>query len=269
MTRTKKILIGLAAALASYPLLLLLLGYALAGSVEERVRERLGFALQADEVEVGEVDVSLLRGRILVTGIHAKRNGVGTATVDIKTLDIGVASFGWVLFDQEPRSVAVDSAHLELSAVGAATLQSDDSPPLRVDEFTIKNSSVTLVATSFFPSMGKAELQVERAHASNLEMNNAISWLYKTDELVASLRAPGDLKLGLQYGDEAMSVSGSILGSDPITVPFLWPVPDPRELELEQILSLASTLSKLVAQEYAKRKAKGLWDNVTEVLDDD
>jgi hypothetical protein len=208
-----------------------------------------------------------LRGRIRVQGIHAERTSIGTAAVDIGTLDIEVAAMGWALIDGAPRRIDVDDAHLQLSAVGAATLRGSDGEPLHVDEFVLTNSSVTLVLTGFFPSIGKAKLSVTKAHAIDLEMNNAMSWLYKTDELEASVQAPGDLKVGLQYSDEAMSVSGSVLGSDPITVPFVWPIPDPRDLELDQILSLAKTLSDIVVKEYAKRKATGLWENVTDVIE--
>ncbi len=269
MSRLRKILVALVVLLALYPVLLLILGYVLAGQVEERVRTRLAFALQADEVTVDDTSVSLLRGQIDLSGIHAKREGVGTATLEIATLEIEVAAMGMVLFDDAIENVEVEGAHLELSAVGAATLRQSDEPPLHVGELTIRDSSVTLVATSFFPSIGKAKLTVNKAHAVDLHLSDAMSWLYKTDTLDASLRAPGDLEFGVQYVDKAMSVSGSIFGSEPVTIPFSWPIPDPRKLEIGQIIELGKYISERLAREYAKRKAKGLWDDVSGLLEDD
>jgi hypothetical protein len=247
---------------------LLVLGYVLAGQVEERVQSRLTYALRADKVSVDDVSVSLLRGRIEVRGVRAERTGVGTASVDIGELTIEVASMGRVLFDDSVLAVAVNDAHLQLSAVGAATLRQSEGPPLEVGELVMRDSSVTLVATSLVPSIGKAKLVVNKAHAKDLVLNNAMSWLYKTDELDASLQAPGDLDFGLLYSGGNMSVHGSLLGSKPVTIPFVWPIPDPRELELNQILDLATSLSKRIASEYAEQKAKGLWDDVTQVLGD-
>lgn len=268
MSRMRKILVALGVLLLLYPLVLFVLSFVLAGQVEERVVERLTYALRADEVSVDDVSVSLLRGRIEVEGIHAKRTSMGMATVDIGELTVEVASMGRVLFDDSVLAVDINEGHLQLSAVGAATLRQSDGPPLHVGELRMRDSSVTLVATSLFPSVGKAKLIVKKAYAVDLVLNNAMSWLYKTEELDATLQAPGDLKFGVAYSDEQMSVSGSILGSDPITIPFSWPIPDPRDLELSQILDLASSLSKRIAREYAERKAKGLWDDVTDVIGD-
>ena len=268
MSRGRKVLTGLGIAAVCYPIILIVLGYGLAGVIEERVVGRLGYALGADEVSISNVSVSLIRGRIELEGIHAERSGVGMATVDIGTLTVDVGSMGRVLLDDEVLAVDVADAHLQLSAVGAATLRQSDGPPLRVGELSMRDSSVTLVATSLFPSVGKAKLVVNHAHANELVMNNAMSWLYKTDTLDADLQTPGDMKFGLTYADEKMSVNGSILGSKPVTIPFSWPIPDPRDLEIQQIMDLATLLTKKIAREYAEQKAKGLWDDVTDVFDD-
>ncbi len=266
MSRMRKVLVAMAVLLLLYPVVLLILGYLIAGEIEDRVVSRLGYALRADEVAVDDVSVSLLRGHIVVEGIHAKRTSMGLATVDIGELTIDVAGLGLALFDDEVLSVDVHNAHLQLSAVGAATLRQSDGPPLEVGELTMSDSSVTLVASSLFPSIGKAKLVVNKAHAEKLVLNNAMSWLYKTDKLDATVKVPGDFSFGLLYADKEMSVSGSILGSEPITIPFSWPLPDPRDVELEQIMDLATSLSERIAREYAKRKAKGIWDDVGEVL---
>jgi hypothetical protein len=107
---------------------------------------------------------------------------------------------------------------------------------------------------------------VAKARARNVELADAMSWLYKTHALDADLHLPGALDFGLQYGEKSLSVSGSIMGSTPITIPFIWPSPDPDKLELSQILSLAKDLIVRLAPEIARRKTLGVWDEVVDAL---
>lgn len=267
MSRRRKALLVSVGLVCAYPLLLILLGYALAGRVEDRVEAQLTHALRADEIEIEDVDLSLLRGRIEIRGVRAKRTGVGTASLEIDSLEIDVPPMGWVVFDDDPSRVLVDDAHLTLSAVGAATLRKSDSPPLHIDDFIIESSSVSLVATTLFPSIGQARLSVGKAHVKDLELSNAMSWLYETHVLDAVLTTTGDVEIAVQYEEGQLALSGSFLGSKPIRVPFSWPIPDPEDFELSQILGLARSIASTVAPELARRKAQGLWDDVAEVVE--
>ena len=268
MSRRKRVLIGVGGLVLAYPLLLLVLSFALTGTVETRVRERVAFMLRADSVEIEDVDLSLLRGRILLRGLRAQREGMGTATLRIKELEIRVGAMGQVLFDSEPRTVAIREAHLELSAVGAATLRRSKSKPLHLDRLEIFDSSIRLVATSLFPSIGKAELSIARARARDIDLHNALAWLYKTELLDASLETTGDVELGLRYEDGQIVASGSFLGAEPISIPFVWPVPDASEMELPQILRLGKQLLRALGPELARRKAAQVWADAQDRFED-
>lgn len=264
MSRKKKVLLGLLGVLLLYPLVLIVLSYALVGVVEERVRDRLAYMLRADNVTIEKVDLSLLRGRVTIRGIHAERSGLGTASLEIGQLDLELAKMGLVILDSSPTSVVIREAHLDLSALGAATLRRSTGRPLHVERLEIFDSSVRLVATSLFPGIGKAELFVEQARASDLTLHNAMAWLYRSDLLLARLKTTGDVELSVRYQVGRIEMSGSFLGSTPISVPFVWPDIDPSELELRQLLRVGKALTSALAPELAKRKAAALWDQLRE-----
>lgn len=248
-------------------MLLVILGFALEGMIERRVREKLSYTLRANEVSLENIDVSLIRGTVRVQGLKAKRTGIGTATLAMNSLEVDLAPMGLALVDQTPRRLEVSGAHLDLSAAGVATLRaSEEFREVTAREFVMRDSRITVAITSLFPRLGQAELRVEEARASRVELHNAMSWLYKTEVLDASLHLPGPMEFGVGYRDGSLSVSGSLMGSAPITIPFAWPNPDPRKLELSQILSLVKHLIRELGPELAKRKAEDAWDRVLEAL---
>lgn len=250
-----------------YVVVLLILSWGLEGLVEDRVKDQLAYTLRADRVSVDDVDVSLVRGRVTIRGLKAQRSGLGTASLVVAHLEMDIAPMGWAMIDQEPGRLELEGAHLDLSAVGVATLRTrKERRQMKVGEFAIRNSRLTLSVSSLFPGLGRAEVSVAEAQASHVELSDAMSWLYKTRVLDAGLHLPGPLDFGLQYREKSLSVSGSILGSMPIVIPFHWPTPDPGKLELSQILSLAKALVLRLAPEIAKRKTLGVWDEVVDAI---
>lgn len=267
MTRGRKLLIGVGLAAVTYTALLLVLGWVLEGVVESRVKKQLAYTLRANDISVADVDVSLVRGRVALRGVKAKRTGLGTATLTIDAVELDIARFGWALVDQEPSRLELVGAHLDLSAAGAVTLQSSDVVrQLSVGRFIMRDSKVTLAVTSLFPGLGQVELVVDEARAQDVELHNAMSWLYKTQILKARLNLPGSTMVVVAYADEMLTVGGSLMGSKPIVIPFLWPEPDPTKLELSQILSLAKSLVKALGPELAKRKVNAVWDDVVDAF---
>ncbi len=267
MKRTRKILMGVSVAACVYVALLLVLSFALEGVVERRVKQQLSYTLRANEILVEGVDVSLVRGRVALRGVKARRTGLGTATLTMDELELDIAPLGWSLIDPEPSRLELVGAHLDLSAAGVVTLQSSDVVPrLSVGRFVMRDSKVSLSVTSVFPGLGRAELSIGTASANDVELRNAMSWLYKTDALKAEVHLPGSVHLIVTYGDKTLSIGGSLMGSKPIVIPFVWPNPDPRKLELGQILSLAKQLLKELGPELAKRKVKGVWDDVVDAF---
>ena len=267
MKRLRTLLVGGVALALVYLAALFVLSWALEGVVERRVNRQLAYTLRANDISVDSVDVSLIRGRVAVRGVKAKRTGLGTATLTMNVIEIDIAPMGWALIAQEPSRLEVVGAHLDLSAAGAVTLQSSEVVrQLSVERFIMRDSRVTLAVTSLFPGLGRAELTIDEARASDVELHNAMSWLYKTETLNAGLHLPGSVELIVAYADKTLSVGGSLMGSKPIVIPFSWPNPDPTKLELSQILSLAKHLIKTLAPELAKRKVKGVWDEVVDAF---
>ena len=267
VTRSRKLLIGVGLAAVTYTALLLVLGWVLEGVVETRVKEQLEYTLRANEISVADVDVSLVRGRVVLRGVKAKRSGLGTASLTIDVVELDIARMGWALVDQEPSRLELVGAHLDLSAAGVATLQSSDVVrQLSVGRFIMRDSKVTLAVTSLFPGLGQAELVVDEAQAQDVELHNAMSWLYKTQILKARLNLPGSTMVVVGYADEMLTVGGSLMGSKPVVIPFVWPKSDPTKLELSQILSLAKTLIKALGPELAKRKVNAVWDDVVDAF---
>ncbi|MCP4444324.1 MAG: hypothetical protein GY811_03135, partial [Myxococcales bacterium] len=124
-----RVLRGIAVAALAYTLLLVLLGWALEGVVEDRVRSRLEYMLRANDATAEHVDVSLLRGQITLRGLAAERSGIGTARLKVAKVGIDIAPMGLAIVVQEPKRIELVGAHRGLSAVGAATVQSGSKAP--------------------------------------------------------------------------------------------------------------------------------------------
>lgn len=262
-----KVALGVVLGSAAYLTLLIILNWALESQVERRVRAQLAYTLRADDVTIKEVDVGLIRGKVALRGITAKRNGLGTANLTIDEVELDIAPLGWAIIDDEAKRLEISGAQLALSAAGAAGLQRGKLPrQLSVRRFIVHDSRLSLSVTSLFPSLGRVELRVDEARASNVELTNSISWLYRSDTLDAGLHLPGTMDLVLDYRDGMLSLGGGIMGGTPIVIPFSWPVPDPDKLELRQILSLISVLVKELGPELAKRKVKSIWHDVVDAF---
>lgn len=267
MRLRSKIALGVGVGSVTYLALLSILSWALESRVERRVRAQLAYTLRADDVTVKEVDVRLIRGTVALRGITATRSGLGTASLTIDEVELDIAPLGWAIVDDEAKRLEISGAQLDLSAAGAAGLQrSKLLRQLSVRRFIVHDSRLSLSVTSLFPSLGRVELRVDEARASNVELTNAMSWLYRSDTLDAGLHLPGAVDLVVDYRDGLLSVGGGIMGATPIVIPFSWPVPDPEKLELRQVLSLITVLVKELGPELAKRKVKSIWDDVVDVF---
>jgi hypothetical protein len=249
-----------------YGVSLVVLGFVLGGSVESRVRERLGEALRADVVEVGDVDLSLARGKVAVSDLVIRRGGPGTIDIAIDKIDVEMSGYGAMLWDRDVDRVTVSGADIDLSAVGAVTLKRGESHPVRVGELKVVDSRIAVSPTSLLPGLGRAELEIKSAHASSSSVNDSISWLFGIDELDADLKAPGDILVGVTYKDELLSVRGSVFGSDPITVPFSFPSVSLDDLEFKKIARLTRSLIKALAPELAKRKVSDVAGDVIDLI---
>lgn len=267
MVRIQKTLLFLISFLSLYLVVLFALGFFLEGMVRERISRQLKRMLRVDLVKIESVSLSVLGGRLNVKGIEASRKGIGHASLTMEVLDASFAAFGWYLFRRDLDLLVVSGAHIELSALGTVGLEPKQGVDVHTKSFVLRRSSLSFVPTSVFPTVGRATLHVHNVEASNLAISNAVSWLYQSSLLEADLELPGDMSVSLFYGSDTLRVGASVFGSVPISIPFGWPIPDPRDLEVGQILDLGKDVAKAVASEYAKRKARGMWDDVIDIVD--
>jgi len=239
----------------------------LEAKLEKRIQTRLRYALRADEVSMEDVDISTLRGRIVVRGIHAKRTGVGHAQLDVGRLEITTAPLGWFFVDSDLRAISLDRAHLQLSAAGLAMLRrSKHKSTLYAEKVYVHDTRITMSLSSLFPYAGTVKIHVQEAEADQVHLQTILSWILATHKVDASVVMTGGVDVGLQLHDHHLTVETSFLGSTPLRIPFAWPAPKEDYNVLQQILVMIVPLAKTIGVEYAKRKAshaiQSVWDSL-------
>lgn len=225
----------------AYAALLLLGGVALRGCVEERVRGRLARSLDA-EVSIGSASLSIWRGRMTLEDVTARREW-GGLDLRIERVEADVAGWGAVIFDRDLERLLVRGMRLELSALGLAGMPRREPRPMPVGELEIEDAVIAIAPTALLPALGRVELSVTRAHARDVQLSSALSWLATLGELDAALTAPGDVGLAVRYAPGSLSLDGRVLGAvRSIQVPFRFPSVDPAAYEIDQLRALAAEL---------------------------
>jgi hypothetical protein len=268
MRRLRKLLIALIGAVSLYFVTLFALGFALRGTVESRLKEQIGEALKAEVVDVGDLELDLLRGQVELRDLQIRRSGPGTVRIDVEAIDVDIARYGAVLWNRDANRVLVRGADIDLSAVGAVTLRRGEVRPVEIGELVVEDCTIAVSPTLLLPRLGRAELQVHSARARGAQVTDSISWLFGIEALDADLRAPGDVSVGVTYGDEMLAVRGSFLGSDPIEVPFSFPEISMETLEFKKLAVLTRSLIRALAPELAKRKVSNVAGDLIDLIRD-
>jgi hypothetical protein len=232
--------IGVAA--VAYAALLLFGGIALRGCVEELARERMARSLAAD-VSIGTSSLSIRRGRMVLEDVVARRAG-GDLDLRIARVEAGVAGWGAVVFDHDLDRLRVRGLRLDLSASGLTGMPPRREPrPLPIGDLLIEDARIAIAPTAILPALGRAELTIARAHARDVQLSSAVSWMEALGELDADLSAPGGIGLAVDYSPDALSLDGRVFGiGRSIRVPFRFPHLDPAAHEIDQLRALATAL---------------------------
>ena len=251
-------------AACSYLSVLLGLSFALEGCAADLVEERLEVALDA-EVEVGEVSLSLLRGHIEVHDVKVTREHYGHLDLSIDRVELDMAPLGWLAINRDPNHVEVASVTMLLSAGGALDLPTRPKrKPLRVGGMTLTDIQLTAAASKLLPGLGKVELIVAEARTGPVVMSSALDWVFALSSLSATAKLPAGIDAGVHYRPGELGLSGSVFGSEPITMPFTMPTPNPDALETDKLRLLGDavveTVGKKLAKSWMKSKVKGLLD---------
>ena len=252
MRRIHKIGLWTGGALAGYLLALLVVGWLLGGVVARDVRDRLGASLDA-EAAVGEASVSLLRGAASIREIEVRREHDGLLTLDVDELALDLAPLGAVLWDREPREVAIAGGRLEVSGLGVLRLpHRPEQPPIRIGGLRLERCALVLVATGLLPGLTRVELTIERARSGATVLRTALSWLFTLEDLVARVELPAGVTVRLTYRAGVLSAVGGPFGDTPVVVPFALPAIDDAD-EVEQLAALGKELAKQLALAQARR----------------
>lgn len=244
--------LGVAVTAAAYLVILVIAGWIAAGIVADKIQARLAGSLDA-EVRVGDAEIGLISGAVVVTDLHLERNKIDTLSLDIRRLEVDIAPLGWVLFDREPRSVRVRDGRLAISGAGALVLPPrPKQPPVRVGELVIENGVIELMASGYWPGLARMVITIESAHAGATTLRTGLSWLFTLEDLTARVDLPANMSVLITFADGTLSASGAFFGKTPVTIPFVLPALDDRD-EVTQLVAMGKELGKQLAIERAKR----------------
>lgn len=252
--RTLGILVGSLA--AGYLGLLALGGVILRGCVEERARQRIAEALDA-EVTIGSSSFSVWRGRVELEDVVAVRQRGGTIELRVDAIEAELAGWGRVLVDRDVDRAVVRGARLSLSARGLAAVARGERTPLEIGELVLEDARFAVMPTALLPGLGRVEATVARAVARPAQLTGGLSWLDGLAELDASLSAPAGLAVSTRYRPGSLALSGSWFGSRPITIPFRIPDLDPEDDEIAQLRVLVAEVVRAAGRGVVQEAARG------------
>jgi hypothetical protein len=245
MRRATKLAIGFATTGATWVVGLVIAGYAARGCVVERTQARLSQSLDAT-VAIGDLELSLVRGRVGLGDLVIDRDHDGHLHVQIDRIDAGIAPLGAYLWDRDLGQVTVRGVAIEVTAWAVLKIKPPRRPPLVMDHLTIEGAHVVFAPTSLTGSWGKATLAVERAEAGATVLRTPMSWLFALEHLDAVLDLPGIAPIALHYDAGRLEASGSVFGATPIGIDVHLPAPEPGH-EGRQLADLATDLAERLA----------------------
>ena len=230
-------------------------GLVLRGCVEDRARDRIAAALDA-EVTIGSSSFSVWRGRVELEDVVAVRKQGGAVELRIDQVEAELAGWGLILFDRDIDRAVVRGARLDLSARGLAAVARKGRTPLEVGELVLEDVSVAVMPTAILPGLGRVESRLTRAVARPADLTGGLSWLDQLVELESTLSAPGGVAVTTRYRPGFLALSGSWFGSTPIEIPFEIPDLDPAADEIEQLRVLLAEVVRAAGRRMVREAAK-------------
>ncbi len=247
-------LIGGAASI--YVLVLVFGGVAFEGCVEDRVREALGRALDA-EVTVGDASLSVWRGHVVLEDVVARRVEGGAMELAVDAIEVDVAGWGAAVFDHDVDRAVVRGARMELSARGLTDLvrrPRAEREPIPIGELLVENVSLGVQPTAFLPGLGRIDAVVTAAEAREVVVSSGLSWLRGLSRLEGRVSMPG-ISMEMAYTTGSLTLTGGPLGPVPITVPLRLPTLDETATELDYLRALATSVIRTAGAKILGQKA--------------
>src|SRR5690349_2382752 len=236
----RRLLLALA---GGYLVFLALGGVLLRGCAEDRAADKLARALDA-KVTIGSSSLSVWRGHIVLEDVVVTRERGGKLDLRIDEVDADLAAWGWMAFDRSVDDAVVRGARMTVSARGLAAAAGREREPsdLMIEHLRIEDAEMALMPTALLPGLGRVEVRVASARASNVTVSSAVSWMAGMTALDAGVKLPAGIDVGAAYADGGLVVKGSLFGSAPLAIPLEMPTLDPRAYEVDQLRALAKAL---------------------------
>lgn len=234
---------------------LVVAGFALAGTTRDSVAARISESLRAD-ASIADGSLSLLRGRVELSGLVVRRDDlVGHLALTVGELECSLPPLGGALFDRECRELAVRGVRFEASTIALFRLPRPKRPPLHVQHLTIDDATVELAASAVVPSLGKVAIHIDHADAGETTFKSPLSFLFALRQLSATIELPGNISLRLTYRLGRLEVAGSVFGAAPVTLPVSIPIAelgDDAATELGKLVTLGKDLAEQLVTQRAE-----------------
>lgn len=248
----KRVAGALAALVVAWIVFLLIAGAAYRPRTVAKITDRVGGSLNA-RTSIDDASLGLVRGVLVLEGVHALRDGVGTFSIDALRVRCHLLPFGVALWNQHCRELEIDGVKMEVTSVGFIKMKKPSKDPLNVDHVVIRDGSLGFSPSAFVPDLGRIEVHVDEAVARATSFTTPLAWIFTLQTLRASFKLPGDVALSLTYVNDVLTVTGSVLGSAPITIPLVMPTSTGN---VEKDLEALESVGKQVATKIVERRAK-------------
>ena len=230
-----------------------------AGKIERRVIARVGDPLGAT-VTIGKSDLALIRGHLDLDKLAIKKSDGGELSIDIDNIRCDLPPLGVALIDGDCNLLSIKTMRVAVSAIGAFKLHNASSP-VHAKAVVIDDAVLELSPSALVSALGKVTITVEHAEAKDTVFKTPLSWIFALVELRAKVDLPGGTTIVLGYKNGKLSVSGGLLGSKPVELPFEIPVAnlaDDPKAELERIVKLVKDTGEKLVEQKAQDFLKSL-----------
>ena len=242
-----------ACVIAGWVIALVILDAALAGTEQRHIEQRVGASLQAT-AQVGDTDLALVRGRLLLDQLAVRRDDVvGHLALDVAQVRCELPPLGLALVDHDCRELAIRGMKLEVSSAALFKLQHPARRPIHASSVIIDDAELAFAPSALVPNIGRVAITIEHAEAGPTVFRTPLSWLFAVTELRARIALPAGITMHLRYTDGKLSAAGSLFGSLPVEVPFALPLAEAAQDAHDELVILGKAGEDVAERLVAKR----------------
>ena len=245
--------LGRAAAIvvAAWLVLLLVLDAVYGRKLGATVSERLAESLQGTAA-IDSSDLALVRGHLDLSGLSVVRHdGIGHLSLKVENVRCELAPLGIAVADHGCRTLAVRGTRLEVSTAALFQLRAPKRAPIHPDRVVIDDAELAFSPSAFVPGLGRVTIHIDHAESGETTFHTPLAWLLTMDTLRAHIDLPAGISIVLSYANGVMSASGTLFGSQPVSIPLPLHLPDAADAkqQIEQLVAIGKTIAEdLVAK---------------------